>query len=68
MRSVRIKYTVDLDDAKSGDEVGKIEIFLENDLIKTLKLYTMNKIDKLIDSDTLRINEVLWEDKINEDQ
>ncbi len=68
MRSIRIKYTVDLDDAKSGDEVGKIEIFLENDLIKTLKLYTMNKIDKLIDSDTLRINEVLWEDKINEDQ
>lgn len=67
MKDLRLEYSVTLDNAKSGDNVGEIKIFLKNDLIKTLKLYTMNKIDKLIDSKTLQINEVLWEDKLDED-
>ncbi len=63
---LKIEYDVKLDDAKAGDEVGEIKIFLHEQLIKTIKLYTMNKIDKLIDSNTLQINELLWEEKLNE--
>ncbi len=65
---IKINYSVDLKDAKSGDEVGKIDIFFKNDLIKSLKLYTMNKIDKLLDNKTLQIEEILWEENIDEDQ
>lgn len=61
---LKLEYFVKLDDAKEGDEVGEIKIFFDNHLIKTLKLFTMNKIDKLIDSKTLSISEILWEDKI----
>lgn len=67
-KDIKINYSVDLKDAKSGDEVGKIDIFLKNDLIKSLKLYTMNKIDKLLDSKTLQIEEILWEEDIDENQ
>lgn len=66
MKELRLDYSVELDKASSGDNVGEIKIFLKNDLIKTLKLYTMNKIDKLIDSKTLQIDEVIWEDRLNE--
>ena len=66
MNDLKLEYNVELDDAKEGDQVGEIKIFFKNDLIKTLKLFTMNKIDKLIDSNTLSINEILWEEKINE--
>ena len=65
---IKIKYSVELKDAKSLDEVGKIDIFFKNDLIKSLKLYTMNKIDKLINNKTLQIEEILWEENINENQ
>ena len=37
-----------LDNAKEGDNVGEIKIFYDKHLIKTLKLFTMNKIDKLL--------------------
>ena len=67
-KDVKINYSVDLKDAKSGDDVGKIDIFFKNDLIKSLKLYTMNKIDKLLDNKTLQIEEILWEENIDEDQ
>lgn len=67
MNDLRLEYSVELDNASSGDNVGEIKIFFKNDLIKTIKLYTMNKIDKLIDSKTLQINEVLWEDRLDED-
>ena len=67
MNDLRLEYSVELDNASSGDNVGEIKFFLKNDLIKTIKLYTMNKIDKLIDSKTLQINEVLWEDRLDED-
>ncbi len=59
---LKISYSVNLDDAKSGDEVGEINISFDNRLLKTIKLFTMNKIDKLIDSKTLAISEVLWEE------
>ncbi len=65
---IRIEYYLELNDAKMGDEVGEIRIFFDKHLIKTLKLYTMNKIDKLIDSNTLQISELLWEERINENQ
>ncbi len=63
---IKIEYDVTLNDAKEGDEVGEIKIFLAEQLIKKAKLFTMNKIDKLIDSKTLQINELLWEEKVNE--
>ena len=61
MNDLHLEYHVELDDAKEGAEVGEIKVFLQNHLLKTIKLYTMNKIDKLIDSNTLEINEILWE-------
>ena len=59
---LKLKYQLDLDDAVEGEVVGQIQVYLYNCLIKTLKLYTMNKIDKLIDSNTLHIAEIMWED------
>lgn len=64
---LKLECKVQLDDAKEGDEVGEIKVFLDKHLIKTIKLYTMNKIDKLIDGKTLQISEILWEENINED-
>lgn len=55
-----LEYSVKLDNAKEGDAVGEIKVFFENDLIKTIKLVTINKIDKLIESGTLEICEILW--------
>ena len=63
---LKLEYSVKLDNASVGDFVGEIKVFFENDLIKTMKLVTMNKIDKLIDSNTLQISEILWEEKGNE--
>ena len=64
--NLRLEYNVKLENAREGDLVGEIKVFLDKHLIKTVKLYTMNKIDKLIDSDTLEIGEILWEEKANE--
>lgn len=66
LNNLKLNYNVMLDNANKDDMVGEIEIFFSNDLIKTLKLYTMNKIDKLIDSNTLKISEILWEERLNE--
>ncbi len=63
---IKLEYSVKLDNASVGDIVGEIKVFFENDLIKTIKLVTINKIDKLIDSKTLQISEILWEEKGNE--
>ena len=62
---LKLIYSVKLDNAKAGDIVGEIKVFFENDLIKTIKLVTMNKIDKLIDGKTLKISEILWSDNLN---
>ncbi|MBQ8615616.1 MAG: D-alanyl-D-alanine carboxypeptidase [Clostridia bacterium] len=66
MDKLRLEYNVKLYNAKDGDIVGEIKVFYEKDLLKTIKLVTMNKIDKLIDSKTLEISEILWEEKANE--
>ncbi len=60
-----LKYNVDLKDAEVGDEVGEIQIFYENHLIKSQKLYTMNKIDKLAGV-SIDDSKLLWEERINE--
>lgn len=60
---LRLDYSVKIDNAKEGDVVGEIKVFLKNDLLKTIKLVTINKIDRLIESGTLEIGEVLWSDK-----
>ena len=65
-KDLKLICNVKLDDAEKGDEVGEIQIFFNERLLKILKLYTMNKIDKLIDNKTLSISEVLWEENINE--
>lgn len=62
MDKIKLEYNVKLDNAEIGDEVGEIKVFFDNHLIKTVKLITMNKIDKLIDSKTLNISEILWEE------
>ena len=64
--NLKLEYSVKLDNAKAGDIVGEIKVFFKNDLLKTIKLVTMNKIDKLIESKTLEISEILWEEKVNE--
>lgn len=66
LKDLKLEFNVKLDDAKEGECVGNIKVFFKKDLIKTLKLYTINKIDKLIDSKTLSIQEILWEEKLNE--
>ena len=65
---LKLEYIVCLDNAYAGGEVGKIDISLDNCLLKSLKLYTINKIDKLIDNNTLNISELLWEENFNENQ
>ncbi len=67
-KDLRLEYNVELDEALKGDQVGEIKVFFKNDLIKTIKLFTINKIDKLIDSKTLEIGEILWEEKVNENK
>ena len=66
INDIKIEYNVKLDNAKENECVGEIKVFFKKDLLKTIKLYTMNKIDKLIDSNTLEISEILWEEKANE--
>lgn len=66
MKDIKLEYNVKLDNAKAGDQVGEIKVFFKKDLIKTIKLVTMNKIDKLIESKTLEISEILWEENLNE--
>ena len=63
---IKIEYNVKVDNAKINECVGEIKVFFKKDLLKTIKLFTMNKIDKLIDSKTLEISEILWEEKANE--
>lgn len=62
-KQLKLEYSVKLDDAKQGDIVGEIKVFFKNDLLKTIKLVTINKIDKLIESESLKISEILWEEK-----
>jgi len=65
-KDLRLEYNVELKDAQANEEVGEIKVFFKNHLIKTVKLFTMNKIDKLINEDTQSIEQILWEEKLNE--
>ena len=66
VKDIKLEYKVMLNNAKEGDIVGEIKIFFQKDLIKSVKLVTMNKIDKLFEDNTLNLNEVLWEENLNE--
>lgn len=63
---LKLEYSVTLEDAKVGDYVGEIKVFLENDLLSTIKLVTMNKIDKLFETNQLNLNVIQWEESLNE--
>ena len=58
---IKLQYEITKTTAVEGDEVGEIKIFFDNHLIKTLKLYTMNKIDKLGGDNLLKFEEKLWD-------
>lgn len=66
IKDFKLEYNVELKNAKEGDNVGEIKIFFKNHLIKTVKLFTMNKIDKLVNEKTMSIEQILWEEKLNE--
>lgn len=65
-RDLRLEYNVELKDAQVNEEVGEIKVFFKNHLIKTVKLFTMNKIDKLVKEENQSIEQILWEEKLNE--
>lgn len=65
-KDLRLEYNVELKDAQVNEEVGEIKVFFKNHLIKTVKLFTINKIDKLINEETQSIEQILWEEKLNE--
>ncbi|MBO5910364.1 MAG: hypothetical protein J6Q15_02520, partial [Clostridia bacterium] len=44
-----------------GEEVGEISVFFNNHLQKTLKLYTINKIDVLENQDIFNSIKLQWE-------
>ena len=46
---------------KEGEEVGEISVFYDNHLQKTLKLYTINKIDVLENQDIFNSIKLQWE-------
>lgn len=46
---------------KEGEEVGEISVFFDNHLQKTLKLYTISKIDVLENQDIFNSIKLQWE-------
>ena len=48
-------------DVKEGEEVGEISVFYDNHLQKTLKLFTINKIDVLENQDIFNSIKFQWE-------
>ena len=46
---------------KEGEIVGEISVFYDNHLQKTLKLYTINKIDVLENQDVFNSIKLQWE-------
>lgn len=62
--NIVIKYnlyelTGDIDE---GEEVGEINVFVDNHLQKTIKLYTINKIDVMNQQDLLNSIQLKWEE------
>ena len=66
IKDLKLEYNVTLNSVNEGEEVGEIKVFFKKHLIKTIKLFTMNKIDKLVNENTLSIEQILWEEKLNE--
>ncbi|MBQ8522636.1 MAG: D-alanyl-D-alanine carboxypeptidase [Clostridia bacterium] len=46
---------------EENEEVGEISVFYDNHLQKTLKLYTINKIDVLVNQDIFNSIKLQWE-------
>ncbi len=46
-----------------GEEIGEIQVFVDKHLQKTIKLYTINKIDVLENADALKSIQLQWEEK-----
>ena len=59
---IRVKYQTNIIDKglDAGSEVGEIYIYFDNHLLKTLKLYTINKIDILTKDDVLKSITLQW--------
>lgn len=68
MENISLNYYVKLENATEGAEVGKIDIYFNNQLLNSVKLYTINKIEKFLEDKTIQIKEILWEEKVNENK
>ena len=60
---LRVVYTLYelTENVKEGEEVGEISVFYDNHLQKTIKLYTINKIDILENEDIFKSIKLQWE-------
>ena len=60
---IKVVYTINKlqDDVEEDEEVGEISVFYDNHLQKTLKLYTINKIDVLENQDIFNSIKLQWE-------
>ena len=62
----KLKVVYSLNELKNnvneGDEVGEISVFYDNHLQKTIKLYTINKIDVLENQDIFNSIKLQWEE------
>ncbi len=60
---IKVVYTLNHleNDVKEGDIVGEISVFYDNHLQKSLKLYTINKIDVLENQDVFNSIKLEWE-------
>lgn len=60
-----IKYKLNefVGDIEEGEEVGEINVFINKHLQKTIKLYTINKIDVLNNIDALNSIQLQWEER-----
>ena len=60
---IRVVYTLNelKNNIEENEEVGEISVFYDNHLQKTLKLYTINKIDVLDNQDIFNSIKLQWE-------
>lgn len=60
---LRVVYKINKpsNDLQEGDEIGEISVFYNNHLQKTIKLYTINKIDVLENQDIFNSIKLQWE-------
>lgn len=62
---ITIKYRLNefSGNVEEGEVIGEIQVFVDKHLQKTIKLYTINKIDVLENADTLKSIQLQWEEK-----